>query len=168
MTDPQPAGPALTRHHLARAARFSPKEIRQAMADVKGFNAKVALAVTHAVGSMACAWIFCLIALTSLPAILVQAGAVPTGDVPAFLQKPGLILIVAWVAQTFIQLVLLSVIMVGQAVQSSAADQRSTDTWRDTEFIKDQVNEHTDGGLKAVMDRLDRIDAALAGHPAGA
>ena len=87
-----------TRHHLAKAVRFSPSEIRHAMSEVEGFNAKLAVVITHAVGSMAMAYIFCLIALTSLPAILIQAGVLTSSDVPKFLTKPGLILVVAAVS----------------------------------------------------------------------
>ena len=73
---------------------------------------------------MACAYLFCIVALVSLPAILIEAGALSRSAVPNLLTKPGLILIVAWIAQTFLQLVLLSVIMVGQSVQSAASDAR--------------------------------------------
>jgi len=89
---------------------------------------------------MACAYLFCLVALVSLPAILIEAGAISRTSVPNFLTKPGLILIVAWVAQTFLQLVLLSVIMVGQSVQSATSDARAEKEFSDTEFIMDQVN----------------------------
>ena len=68
------------------------------MSEVEGFNAKLAVVITHAVGSMAMAYIFCLIALTSLPAILIQAGVLTSSDVPKFLTKPGLILVVAALA----------------------------------------------------------------------
>jgi hypothetical protein len=61
---------------------------------------------------------------------------------------------VAWIAQTFLQLVLLSVIMVGQAVQSAAADARASKTYNDSEWIKNQVDEHTDGGFKVLLDGL--------------
>ena len=32
---------------------------------------------------------------------------------------------------------------------------------QDTEFIMDQVNEHTDGGLKLILERLDAIEGKL-------
>jgi hypothetical protein len=150
--------PVKTRHHLAKAVRFSPTEIKRAMGEVEGFNAKLAVLITHGVGSMACAYLFCLIALTSLPAILIEAGALTKSDVPTFLTKPGLILIVAWIAQTFIQLVLLSIIMVGQDVQSIAADARSEHTFDDTEKILNALDIHTQGGLK---DAVDQILAAI-------
>jgi hypothetical protein len=143
-----------TRHHLAKAVRFSPSEIRHAMSEVEGFNAKLAVIITHAVGSMAMAYIFCVIALTSLPAILIQAGVLTNSDVPNLLTKPGLILIVAWIAQTFIQLVLLSIIMVGQDVQSIAADARSENTFKDTQAILDAMNTETEGGLRTILEAI--------------
>jgi hypothetical protein len=82
-------------------------------------NAWLAVKITQAVGTMTCAWIFTVIALLGLPAAL----------------KPDGEGIIAWVAQTFIQLVLLSIIMVGQRVQGLAADQRADATYHDTEEI---------------------------------
>ncbi len=144
-----------TRHHLDKAVRLSPSEIKRAMGDVEGFNAKVAVLITHAVGSMAMAYIFSLVALTSLPAILIEAGVLSSGDVPKFLTKPGLILIVAWIAQTFIQLVLLSIIMVGQDVQSIAADARSENTFKDAQAILDALNTETQGGLRTILEAIE-------------
>jgi hypothetical protein len=144
-----------TRHHLTRAVRLSPAEIRRATREVEGFNAKLAVVITHAVGSMAMAYVFCLIAITSLPAILIQAGVLTTSDVPKFLTKPGLILIVAWIAQTFIQLVLLSIIMVGQDVQSIASDARSENTFKDTQAILDALNTETKGGLRTILEAVE-------------
>lgn len=154
-----------TRHHLAAAVRFSPAEVRAAMADVEGFNAKLAVLITSAVGTMACAYLFTVIALVSLPAILIEAGALTKSDVPTFLTKPGLILIVSWVAQTFIQLVLLSIIMVGQDVQSKASDARAEKTFRDTEAVLDALNLETEGGLTEVLEAVKAIKPA---EPAGA
>ena len=77
------------------------------MSKFTDFNNRLAARITKAVGSMGCAYIFAIIALISLPA------AINSGDV---------ITIVAWIAQTFLQLVLLSIIMVGQNVQSAKSD----------------------------------------------
>ena len=144
-----------THHHLAAAVRFNPAEIKRAMAEVEGVNAKLAVLITHGVGSMACAWLFCLIALTSLPAILVTANVLPSSTFPHFLIAPGLILIVAWIAQTFIQLVLLSIIMVGQSAQSLASDSRSEKTFTDTEALLDAMNTETAGGLKVILEAIE-------------
>jgi hypothetical protein len=88
------------------------------------------------------------------------------GDVPNFFTKPGLILIVAWVAQTFIQLVLLSIIMVGQSVQAAASDARASKEYADTEVVMDRLDEHTAGGITTVLDRIDALEKKLAGRPA--
>ena len=73
-------------------------------------NANLAVRITSAVGSMWAAYVFAAIALVSLPA------ALTSGD---------LIIIVGWVAQTFLQLVLLPIIIVGQNVQAAASDARA-------------------------------------------
>ena len=74
------------------------------------FNKRLALFVTIAVGSMWCAYAFVGLAFISLPA------AVRSGDP---------VILVSWISQTFLQLVLLSVIMVGQNVVATAGDQRA-------------------------------------------
>ena len=80
---------------------------------IKEFNRRVAEKITAFVSTMWCAYIFAAIALISLPA------AIKTGDV---------VVIVAWVAQTFLQLVLLSIIMVGQQVQSTSVEEMIRET----------------------------------------
>lgn len=154
-----------TKHHFAKAVNFSPKDIRKAMSEVEGINAKVAVLITKAVGTMWMAYTFSLIALTSLPAILTQANVVPASTFPHALISPSLILIVAWIAQTFIQLVLLSVIMVGQNVQSLASDARAMSTLKDAEAILDRLDLKTEGGLKAILDLVEeRLPAPETQH----
>jgi hypothetical protein len=130
------------RQQLPRVVRFDPKGIKEAVRDVEGFNAKVALVITRSVGTMACAYVFAAIALISLPA------AINSGQV---------IVIVAWIAQTFLQLVLLSIIMVGQSVQSAASDARAAKEFTDTETILDRLDVHTAGGIKDVLDAIQAI-----------
>jgi hypothetical protein len=81
--------PVKVREQLPRVVRFDPREIRKAVGEVKGFNAKLALVITRSVGTMACAYVFSLIALVSLPAILIQAGVLTASDVPAFFTSRG-------------------------------------------------------------------------------
>lgn len=162
--------PINTRHHISQVVRFDPAAIRRRMKDVEGFNAKLAVAITGGVGTMACAYVFCVIALVSLPAIMIEAGVLSKSDVPTFFTKPGLILIVAWIAQTFIQLVLLSIIMVGQRVQSITSDARGVKEFNDTEAIMDALNLKTEGGLKAVLDAVHALaqqQGAGGQQPAG-
>ena len=73
-------------------------------------NAHIAVGVTKLVGSMWCAYLFGILALISLPAAIASHSA---------------IIIVAWIAQTFLQLVLLPIIIVGQNVQAAASDARA-------------------------------------------
>jgi hypothetical protein len=134
--------PVKARQQLPHVVRFDPKEIRAAVREVEGFNAKVALVITRSVGTMACAYVFAAIALISLPA------AINSGEV---------IIIIAWVAQTFLQLVLLSIIMVGQSVQSAASDARSAKAFADTETILDRLDVNTAGGIKEVLDAIHAI-----------
>jgi hypothetical protein len=134
-------GPVKTQNHLGKALHPSPHVIKEAMGEVDGFNAKFAVLITRLVGTMWCAYLFAAIALIGLGPAL----------------KPGGEGIIAWIAQTFLQLVLLSVIMVGQNVQSLAADARSANTYKDAETILDRLDVHTQGGLKAILDRLDEI-----------
>ena len=94
---------------------------------------------------MWCAYVFAVIALIGLPPAL----------------RPGGEGIIAWIAQTFLQLVLLSVIMVGQNVQSVASDLRSQHTYEDTVQILDRLDIHSEGGIKDLADRIDELQAAL-------
>jgi hypothetical protein len=146
-----------TRGHVADVVRFNPKQIKKAVSEVEGFNAKFAVIITSGVGTMACAYVFGVIALISLPAILIQANVLTNSDVPKFFTKPGLILIVAWIAQTFLQLVLLSIILVGQRVQSAASDARTLKEFEDTEVILDRLDTKTQGGLTEVLDAIKAL-----------
>ena len=77
------------------------------------FNDWLAKKITDGVATMWCAYLFALLALISLPS------AIKTHDV---------VTIVAWIAQTFLQLVLLSIIMVGQNISSAAVEQKINET----------------------------------------
>ena len=129
------------------------------------FNKKVAVFVTEKVGTMTCAYVFSLLALFSLPAIL-SAFKVFHSTFPAWLIKASIVSLVAWVAQTYIQLVLLSVIMVGQNIASAASDARAALEFEHTEFIKDAVDLETAGGVRAVLDAVEALSEKLPGRKA--
>ena len=82
-------------------------------------NSWLAVKITDGVGTMWCAYAFAALALIGLPAAL----------------KPGGEGIIAWIAQTFLQLVLLSIIIVGQNIAAAASDARSENTYKDAEAI---------------------------------
>lgn len=92
-----------------------------------GLNGRIALIITNAVGTMWCAYVFAVIALISLPSAI----------------QGGVSTLIAWIAQTFLQLVLLSVIMVGQKVAAAASDKQALQTYKDAEAllkIQDEVH----------------------------
>ena len=115
---------------------------------VNRFNTKVALLVTQVVGSMWCAYAFALFDLISLPSAI----------------RSGAAAIVSWVAQTFLQLVLLSVIMVGQNVQAAAADKRAEATFHDASATLHEVA-HIQGHLAAQDVLLTRIAERIGLDP---
>jgi hypothetical protein len=154
--------PVKARNHFADVVRFNPRQIKRTVSEVEGLNAKLAVIITSGVGTMACAYLFAVTAFISLPAILIQANVLKKSDVPVFFTKPGLILIVSWVAQTFLQLVLLSIILVGQRVQSAASDARSLKEFEDTEVILDRLDTKTQGGLTDVVDAIKALERKTA------
>ena len=145
MVDSQISRPVKTRHHIGQA--ISIRGLSAEVAKANGVNAKIAVFLTNIVGSMWCAYVFAFIALIGLRPAL----------------KPGGEGIIVWIAQTFLQLVLLSVIMVGQNVQSEASDVRSQHTYDDTLVILDRLDVHTAGGLKDLADRIDGLEAKISG-----
>ena len=84
-----------------------------------GFNGWLAVIITRGVSTMWCAYFFAALALISLPDAL----------------KGGPATAITWVAQTFLQLVLLSIIMVGQKVEQAASDKQALQTYNDAEAL---------------------------------
>jgi hypothetical protein len=93
------------------------------MAHVEGFNAKAAVLITRGVGTMACAYLFALLAISGFPAAM-RKGGIGFSN---------------WLAEEFLQLVLLSIIMVGQIVLAKASDARAEQQLADTAAILDEV-----------------------------
>ena len=116
-----------------------------------GINGRIALVLTSAVGTMWCAYIFALLALMVAPQAI----------------KGGLLTFVQWVSQTFIQLVMLSVIMVGQSILGKAADKRAEMTYKDADAAfheAQQIQAHLkaqDEAIDTVLERLEKLEAGL-------
>lgn len=114
------------------------------------FNAWLAVKVTNGVGTMWCAYAFAALAFISLPKAIESHNAVT---------------LVSWISQTFLQLVLLSVIIVGQNVLAAAADKRSEATYNDADAVLHEavkLQEHLlaqDRVLNDLADRLGKIEA---------
>jgi hypothetical protein len=117
-----------------------------------GFNGKVALALTTIVGTMWCAYAFAVLALIALPSAL---------------SKGDLQTMISWISQTFIQLVMLSVIMVGQNILSRASDKRAEMTYKDAEATfqeAEQIQAHLkeqDAALNATLEKVQALQAQL-------
>jgi len=116
-----------------------------------GFGAALGARITAIVGTMICALGFTILALISFPA------AITSGN---------LITIVAWIAQTFLQLVLLPIIIVGQNVQGHAADKRAVQTYQDAEAILHECLE-LQKHLMAQDQVLQSLIARAQGEPGG-
>jgi len=118
--------------HIERRKATGPPKVAAALAQVHGpgpigrLNAKVGLRITLVVGTMWCAYLFTLIALVSAPS------AFKTGNS---------LIIISWIAQTFLQLVLLPIIIVGQNVQATAADARSQATYDDAAAVLEEAKQ---------------------------
>jgi hypothetical protein len=108
------------------------------------FNTWLAVKITKTVGSMWMAYAFAALTLISLPA------AIASGQV---------IIIVAWIAQTFLQLVLLPIIIVGQNVIQAANDARAeADHETLTAIHQLTVEVHTINESQSLI--LERLQAA--------
>jgi len=115
-----------------------------------GFNGKIALILATVVGTMWCAYAFALLALVALPSA--------TGSP---------LLLIQWVSQTFIQLVMLSVIMVGQNILSRASDKRADMTYQDADATfheSEQIQAHLldqDHAINELLDKIAGLEASL-------
>jgi len=116
-----------------------------------GINSRVALVLTTVVGTMWCAYVFAILALLVVPQAI----------------QGGLLTFVQWVSQTFIQLVMLSVIMVGQSILGQTADKRAEMTYKDAEATfheAEQIQAHLkaqDEAMDNILDRLEKLEVGL-------
>ncbi len=138
--------PKLVLTHHAQAAVHGDSPAGQ-------FNTRVAVTITKTVGSMWCAYAFALLALVSLPAAI---------------RSHDPIIIVAWIAQTFLQLVLLPIIIVGQNVQAAASDARAEsdhETLIAIHTLTSEVHtiaEHQTRMLRLIEERTGKLEAGAS------
>ena len=101
---------------------------------------------------MWCAYAFAVLALVALPSAL---------------QGGSLLDLIQWISQTFIQLVMLSVIMVGQNILSRASDKRADMTYQDADATfheSEQIQAHLleqDHAINELLDKIASLEAAL-------
>jgi hypothetical protein len=116
----------------------------RAKREANDFNSKLAVKITNIVGTMWCAYAFACLALISLPAAV----------------RAGTATLVAWFAQTFLQLVLLSIIMVGQKVAAAKSDQQLEQTYLDAEALL-QINDEMHKLVKQNVQLTEQIKEVL-------
>jgi uncharacterized membrane protein len=115
-------------------------------------NDRLGLGITKRVGTMWAAYAFFALTLVSLPSVIMKADPVQ---------------IVSWIAQTFLQLVLLPIIIVGQNIQATAAEKRAIMTYDDAaavleESIQIQKHlDHQDKALEHLIVRLEELETKL-------
>ena len=135
--------------HIAKRKKTGPAKTTD---ESVGFNGKIALVLTTVVGTMWCAYAFSMLALIALPA---AAGG-------------GSLALIQWVSQTFIQLVMLSVIMVGQNILARSSDKRADMTYKDADATfheAEQIQAHLleqDKAINTMLDKVAKLEAALA------
>lgn len=125
--------------HLEKRKHF----LKQHHEGAEGFNNRLAVSITNIVGTMWCAYAFAVLALISLPEAI----------------RSGTSALVAWLAQTFLQLVLLSIIMVGQKVAAEKSDRQLEQTYLDAEALL-QINDDMHKLLKqnhALTSQIDEL-----------
>lgn len=116
------------RPHVVRNANQTHKEHQEQ----QGFNQKIAVILTTYVGTMFTAYGFAALAIVGLFGVLA-------------ILSPSVYTLVAWLSQTFIQLVLLPVIMVGQNVLNKHAELQATEQYKavmNTEHDTEQIAIH--------------------------
>jgi hypothetical protein len=128
--------------HIAARKAHGVHTIRR---ELSGFNGWLALKITNSVGTMWCAYAFAALALVSLPDAI----------------KAGTAALIAWIAQTFLQLVLLSIIMVGQKVAAAASDKQAYQTYKDAEALL-EISNDMQMLLKSNTQLTEEIHKALA------
>lgn len=133
-------GPAVSRRRVDHESKLTK------------LNNKIGLYITTRVGTMWAAYIFFGLTLVSLPA------AIASGNI---------IVIVSWVAQTFLQLVLLPIIIVGQNIQAKASDDRAIATYEDAGAILEETKEiqshlaAQDEALGKLIDKMIKLEKEI-------
>jgi len=138
---------------IAQRVKQGPVKVADVMlrdSPITRFNTWLAVKVTNGVGTMWCAYAFAALALVSLPAAIMSGNAV---------------LIVSWISQTFLQLVLLSIIIVGQNVLAAASDKRAEATFEDADAVLHtalQIQDHLlaqDREIEKILDSIVPLKA---------
>jgi len=136
-------------HHPNPYMEFRKQFLRPLARRETRFNDWLAVTITNIVGTMWCAYAFGCLALVSLPAAI----------------RGGTATLVAWIAQTFLQLVLLPIIIVGQNIQAKTSDKRAEETYKDAEAVLHeamQIQAHLTAQDVAIQRQLNELKQLVA------
>jgi hypothetical protein len=120
-------------------------ELHKNEQEQSGINQRLAVTITRGTGTMFCAYVFALLALAGFPALVGILG-------------PVVALYVVWLSQTFIQLCMLPILSVGQAVLGHHAELQATEQY-DTTM-------HSYHDIEQIIQHLDEQDKELLRHTA--
>src|SRR6266571_4159851 len=138
-----PRSPTSVLFHYEPHQPRNVNRLQEAEQAASGFNTRVAVALTKGVGTMWTAYAFVVLAFIGLFAIL-------------GLLNPIVSLLVAWASQTFLQLVFLPIILVGQNVLGRKAELQAEEQFRTT------MSTYHD--IEQVTKHLSAQDAELVRH----
>lgn len=151
-------------HHVAAESSLAVRKIREAAGSVHGFNASTAIVVSNVLGSMPFYWFTNILALISLPATLCLLAPGLKTVFPSWLIKVSLISLVSWLSSVYIQLTALPVLQVSSNAQGKAQEQNTKtilsdaeETREHTARIIDALDTQTEGGLRDVLDAIERL-----------
>ena len=139
--------------HLEVRKAAGPPKVHDSAVAVHGtgvfgrFNSALGLHITVIVGTMWAAYVFAAIALISLPDNIHSTQT-----------------LILWISSSFLQLVILPIIIVGQNIQAKAADKRSEATYNDAVAVLEEAKQ-IQSHLMAQDRELEKIVAALSSRP---
>lgn len=141
------------KQHPHVEARKGKHPAKKATGEKVTLNNRIGLGITKRVGTMWAAYLFMALTLVSLPA------AIATGNT---------LTIIGWIAQTFLQLVLLPIIIVGQNLQARESEKMAIATYEDAGAILEeakQIQAHLadqDKALTHLVERMSVLEAQLS------
>ncbi len=130
----------LFKHKVHPHTPTNVNETHKAEQATAGFNERLAVKLTKATSTMLCAYFFVCLALLGFPALSAWLG-------------PMVAIYVVWFSQTFLQLVFLPVLSVGQGVLGHHAELMADEQFKTTQ--------RTYHDIEQVMHHLDAQDTAI-------
>jgi hypothetical protein len=136
-------------HSIQRAAPRKTEEHHH-----EGLSGWLAVRITALVSTMTCAGLFAALALIGLPSAL----------------QAGVLLTVVWLSSTFLQLVFLPILALGQKVAARQADEAADVHWKDVSAVLHealQIQQHLAHQDEHLAEQDARLERIIAHFPLG-